>query len=152
MNCLSYFTQKCKLWLRHSKVNSFIFSIYKQIKLEWKLSCERVYFQHSFSHHKTVKQTLYCQKYSLIHPNNWNQVFQWLPWPWVYNSKHLGMQTVSTNNCERIGHSQELIEFQHGTAWYFMERVLMAKQLHPSHTSVILSHFLSLLWCCWCMV
>ena len=58
--------------------------------------------------------TLYCQKYSLTHPNNWNQVFQSLPWPQVYKSKHLGMQTVSTNICERMGHSQELSEFQRG--------------------------------------
>ena len=50
--------------------------------------------------------TLYCQRYSLTHPNNWNQVFQSLPWPQVYKSKHLGMQTVSTNISERMGHSQ----------------------------------------------
>ena len=50
------------------------------------------------------------------HPsNNWNQVFQSLPWPQVYKSKHLGMPTVSTNICERVDHSQQLSEFQHGT-------------------------------------
>ena len=59
--------------------------------------------------------TLYYQKFSLTHPNNWNQVFQSLPWPQVYKSKHLGMQTVSTNICERMGRSQELSEFQRGT-------------------------------------
>ena len=59
--------------------------------------------------------TLYCQKYSLTHSNNWNQELQSLPWPHVYKSKHLGMQTNSTNICERNGHSLELSEFQHGT-------------------------------------
>ena len=59
--------------------------------------------------------TLYCQKYSLTHPNNWNQVFQSLPWPQVYKIKHQGMQTVSTNICERMGRSQELSAFQRGT-------------------------------------
>ena len=65
----------------------------------------------------TVKQLhiLYCQNYSLTHPNNWNQVFQSLLWPQVYKGKHLGMQTVSTNICERMGHSQELRELQHST-------------------------------------
>ncbi|CAI9599569.1 unnamed protein product [Staurois parvus] len=29
--------------------------------------------------------------------------------------KHLGMQTASTNICERMGHSQELSEFKRGT-------------------------------------
>ena len=38
-----------------------------------------------------------------------------LLWPQVYKFKHLGMQTAFTNICERMGHSQELIEFQHGT-------------------------------------
>ncbi|CAI9536159.1 unnamed protein product [Staurois parvus] len=33
----------------------------------------------------------------------------------VYKIKHLGMQTASTNICERMGHSQELSEFKHGT-------------------------------------
>ena len=42
-------------------------------------------------------------------------MFQSLPWPQVCKSKHLGMQTVSTNICERMGHPQELSEFQHGT-------------------------------------
>ena len=51
--------------------------------------------------------TLYCQKYSLTHPNNWNQVFQSLPRPQVYKSKHLDMQTSSTNIYERMGCSQE---------------------------------------------
>ena len=59
--------------------------------------------------------TLYCQKYSLTPSNNWNQVFQSLPWPQVYKSKHLSMQTVSTNICERMGRSQELSEFQRST-------------------------------------
>ena len=61
------------------------------------------------------KCTLYRQNYSLTHPNIWNQVFQSLPWPQVYKSKYLGMQTVSTNICERMGHSQELSEFQCGS-------------------------------------
>ena len=59
--------------------------------------------------------TLYFQKYSLTHPNNWNPMFQSLPWPQVYKTKHQGMQTVSTNICERMGRSQELSEFQSGT-------------------------------------
>ena len=65
---------------------------------------------------QTVACTLYCQKYSLTHPNNWNQVFQSLPWPQVYKSikaprhaecfyKHLW------KNCC----SQELSESQRGT-------------------------------------
>lgn len=33
----------------------------------------------------------------------------------VYKSKHLGMQTVSKDICKRMGCSQELSEFQHGT-------------------------------------
>ncbi|CAI9611138.1 unnamed protein product [Staurois parvus] len=33
----------------------------------------------------------------------------------MYKIKHLGMQTVSTNICERMGHSQELRELKHGT-------------------------------------
>ncbi|CAI9571356.1 unnamed protein product, partial [Staurois parvus] len=56
-------------------------------------------------------------------PNQWIQVFQsppWPqvlqspPWPQVYKIKHLGMQTVSTNSCERMGRSQKLSEFKHG--------------------------------------
>ncbi|CAI9538885.1 unnamed protein product [Staurois parvus] len=43
------------------------------------------------------------------------QVFQWPPWPLVYKIKHLGMQTASTNICERMGRSQELSEFKPGT-------------------------------------
>ena len=58
--------------------------------------------------------TLYCQKNSLTHPNNWNQVFQTLLWPQA-KSKHLGMQSVSTNICERMDCSQVLSEFQRGT-------------------------------------
>ncbi|CAI9574383.1 unnamed protein product, partial [Staurois parvus] len=38
-----------------------------------------------------------------------------LPWPQVYKIKHLGMQTASTNICERIALSQELSEFKRGT-------------------------------------
>ena len=53
--------------------------------------------------------------YSLTHPNNSMQVFQSLPWPQVYKFKHLGMQTASTNICERMGRSQELSEVQRGT-------------------------------------
>ncbi|CAI9592168.1 unnamed protein product [Staurois parvus] len=33
----------------------------------------------------------------------------------MYKIKHLGMQTASTNICERIGCSQELSEFKCGT-------------------------------------
>ena len=33
----------------------------------------------------------------------------------VYKTKHLGMQTASTNISERMGRSQELSEFQRGT-------------------------------------
>ncbi|CAI9623398.1 unnamed protein product, partial [Staurois parvus] len=73
--------------------------------------------------HKSVRQlkdnhqyTLYCQKYWDNPPNHWIQVFQSHPWPQVYKIKHLGMQTASTNICERMGHSQELSEFKCGTA------------------------------------
>ncbi|CAI9561927.1 unnamed protein product, partial [Staurois parvus] len=43
------------------------------------------------------------------------QVFQSPPWTQVYKLKHLGMQTASTNICERMGRSLELSEFKHGT-------------------------------------
>ncbi|CAI9622142.1 unnamed protein product [Staurois parvus] len=33
----------------------------------------------------------------------------------VKKIKHLGMQTASTNICERMGRSQELSEFNRGT-------------------------------------
>ncbi|CAI9588749.1 unnamed protein product, partial [Staurois parvus] len=36
-------------------------------------------------------------------------------WPQVYKIKHLGMQTASTNICERMGHSPELSEFKYST-------------------------------------
>ncbi|CAI9622685.1 unnamed protein product [Staurois parvus] len=42
-------------------------------------------------------------------------MFQSPPWPQVYKIKHLGMQTASTNICERMGRSQELSEFKRGT-------------------------------------
>ncbi|CAI9563266.1 unnamed protein product, partial [Staurois parvus] len=47
--------------------------------------------------------------------NYWIQVFQSPPLPQVYKIKHLGMQTASTNICERMGCSQELSEFKRGT-------------------------------------
>lgn len=62
-----------------------------------------------------VVYTLYCQTYLLTHPNYWMQVFQSLPWPHVYNIKHLGVQTASANICIWIGGSRELSELQHGT-------------------------------------
>lgn len=62
-----------------------------------------------------VAHTLYCQTYSLTHPNDWVQVFQSRPWPQVYKIKHLGMEAASTNICERMGPSQELSESQCGT-------------------------------------
>lgn len=34
----------------------------------------------------------------------------------VYKIKHLGMQSGFTNNTERMGHSKELPEFEHGNA------------------------------------
>ncbi|MEQ2306001.1 hypothetical protein AMECASPLE_003627 [Ameca splendens] len=43
------------------------------------------------------------------------QMFQSLLWPQLYEIKHLGMQTVSTNICERTDGFQELSEFQRGT-------------------------------------
>ncbi|CAI9571353.1 unnamed protein product, partial [Staurois parvus] len=58
--------------------------------------------------------TLYCQKYWDFSPNHWIQAFQSPPWPQVYKIKHLGMQTASTNICERMGRSQELSECKHG--------------------------------------
>ncbi|CAI9533840.1 unnamed protein product, partial [Staurois parvus] len=48
-------------------------------------------------------------------PNDWIQVFQSPPWPQVYKIQPLGMQTASTNICERMGRSQELSEFKRGT-------------------------------------
>ncbi|CAI9543891.1 unnamed protein product, partial [Staurois parvus] len=48
-------------------------------------------------------------------PNHWIQVFQSPPWPQVYKIKHLGMQTASTNICERMGRSQELSDSKRGT-------------------------------------
>ena len=42
-------------------------------------------------------------------------MFQSLPWSQVYKFKHLGMQTASTNICERMGLSEELSKFQCGT-------------------------------------
>ncbi|CAI9598010.1 unnamed protein product, partial [Staurois parvus] len=62
-----------------------------------------------------LTHTLYCQKYWDTPPNHWIQVFQSPPWTQVYNIKHLGMQTASTNICERMGRSQELSEFNHDT-------------------------------------
>ena len=77
----------------------------------------------------------------------------------MYKFKHLGIQTASTNICERMGRSQELSEFLRGTVIgcyqslqtsklhmalrlaqeqfieSFVEWVSMAEQLHPSHTS-----------------
>ncbi|CAI9536526.1 unnamed protein product, partial [Staurois parvus] len=50
-----------------------------------------------------------------ITSTQWIQVFQSPPWPQVYKIKHLGMQTASTNICERMGRSQELSEFKRGT-------------------------------------
>ena len=88
---------------------SFQFSQYFQWKVLGSLVVRKVNLRMNYAY------TLYCQKYSLTHPNNWNQVFQSLPWPQVYKSKHLGMQTVATNICERMGRSWELSEFQHGT-------------------------------------
>ncbi|CAI9569879.1 unnamed protein product [Staurois parvus] len=39
-------------------------------------------------------------------------MYQSPPWPQVYKIKHLGMQTASTNICERMGRFQELNEFK----------------------------------------
>ncbi|CAI9531991.1 unnamed protein product, partial [Staurois parvus] len=58
---------------------------------------------------------LYCQKYWDPPPNHWIQVFQCPPWPQVYKIKHLGIQTVSTNICERMGRPKELSEFKRNT-------------------------------------
>ncbi|CAI9612175.1 unnamed protein product, partial [Staurois parvus] len=59
--------------------------------------------------------TIYCQKCWDTPPNHWIQVFQSHPWSQVYEIKHLGMQTTSTNICERMGCSQELSEVKRGT-------------------------------------
>ncbi|CAI9610811.1 unnamed protein product, partial [Staurois parvus] len=59
--------------------------------------------------------TLYCQKYWDTPPNHWIQVFQSPPWPQMYKIKHLGMQTASTNICEKMDRSQDLSEFKRGT-------------------------------------
>ncbi|CAI9592900.1 unnamed protein product, partial [Staurois parvus] len=61
------------------------------------------------------RHTLYCQKYWNTPQNHWIQVFQSPPWLEVYKIKHLGMQTDSTNICERMGCSQELSELNSGT-------------------------------------
>ncbi|CAI9570331.1 unnamed protein product [Staurois parvus] len=42
-------------------------------------------------------------------------MFQSLPWPQVYKIKHQGMQTASTNICERMGCTQELSDSKRGT-------------------------------------
>ncbi|CAI9578858.1 unnamed protein product, partial [Staurois parvus] len=59
----------------------------------------------------------YIAKCIGIGPNldGWVNVFQSPPWPQVYKIKHLGMQTASTNICERMGCSQELSEFNRST-------------------------------------
>ncbi|CAI9602654.1 unnamed protein product, partial [Staurois parvus] len=59
--------------------------------------------------------TVYCQKYWDTPPNHWIQVFHSPSWSQVYKIKHLGMQTASTNICERTSRSQELSEFKWGT-------------------------------------
>ncbi|CAI9623406.1 unnamed protein product, partial [Staurois parvus] len=61
--------------------------------------------------HSTL-HTLCCQKYWDTPPNHWIQVFQSHPWPQVYKTKHLGMQTASTNISVRVSCSQELSEFK----------------------------------------
>ena len=58
------------------------------------------------------KKIHYWQKYQNAPPNHWIQVFQS---PQVYKSKHPGIQTASTNICERMGRSQRLTEFKCGT-------------------------------------
>ncbi|CAI9546239.1 unnamed protein product, partial [Staurois parvus] len=50
-----------------------------------------------------------------IPPNHWIQVLQSPPCPQVYKTKHLGMQTASTNICEIMGRFQKLSEFKRGT-------------------------------------
>ncbi|CAI9619102.1 unnamed protein product, partial [Staurois parvus] len=55
--------------------------------------------------------TLYCQKYWASPPKHWIQVFQSPPLAQVYKINHLGMQTASTDICERLGRSLELGEF-----------------------------------------
>ncbi|MEQ2316473.1 hypothetical protein AMECASPLE_032837 [Ameca splendens] len=57
----------------------------------------------------SMANTLYIQTYSLTPPSHRVQVFQSLPWPQV-DLIHLGMQTGSTNICERMGRSQDLSE------------------------------------------
>ncbi|CAI9603113.1 unnamed protein product, partial [Staurois parvus] len=61
------------------------------------------------------QHTLYYQKYWDTPPNNWIQVFQSPPWPQVYKIRHLGIQTASTNICDRMDRSQELSESKRGT-------------------------------------
>ncbi|CAI9621424.1 unnamed protein product, partial [Staurois parvus] len=55
---------------------------------------------HIYIYIYTHTHTLYCQSH---------------PWPQVCKIKHLGMHTASTNICERMGCSQELSAFKHGT-------------------------------------
>ncbi|CAI9567635.1 unnamed protein product, partial [Staurois parvus] len=57
---------------------------------------------------------LHCQKYWARPPNYVIQVFQSPPWPQVHIIKPLGMQTASTNICERMGRSQELSDSKRG--------------------------------------
>ena len=49
------------------------------------------------------------------HPSNYLKPGVPIIWPQEYKSKQLGMQTVPTDSCERMGRSQELSEFQRGT-------------------------------------
>ncbi|CAI9574503.1 unnamed protein product, partial [Staurois parvus] len=63
----------------------------------------------------TQAQGLYYQRYWDTPQNHWIQVFQLPPWPQLYKIKPLGMQTASTNICERMGRSQELSEFKPGS-------------------------------------
>ncbi|CAI9547169.1 unnamed protein product, partial [Staurois parvus] len=62
-----------------------------------------------------IHYTLYCKKDWASSPNHLIQVFQSPPWPQVYTIKHLGMQTASTNICEKMGRSQVLSDFKRGT-------------------------------------
>lgn len=94
----------CQFWMQLAKFsNTFPSSLFSH------------HFLSSGENKHILWDTLYCQKYWDTPPNHWIQVFLSLPWPQMYKIKHLGMQTASTNICERMGRFQKLSEFKHGT-------------------------------------
>ena len=86
-----------------------------------------------FSRHSFLKHTLFCQKYSLTHPNDWNQVFQSRPWPQVYKSTWACRRFLQT--VERMGHPQWI------PPWYSdrmppVQQVQLGNFLTPKYSTV----------------